>query len=239
MVYCIWCDDHVEDSVSWRSVFGISKPAAICRSCKEKLEKLSGPLCRICGRCLSGLDDAYKLKDLCYDCIRWEQSEWGGLLRKNRSLYGYNPFLKDVLALYKYRGDAAIAKGFALEWRQLYDKEFNGYYAVPIPLSSKRLYERGFNQSAELASLLAVPFSEHLERTVHEEKQSKKSRDERLAFNRSIPIFRSKKLPKELIDKEIVLIDDIYTTGTTVRRAAKALIDAGAGSVSSLTVARG
>lgn len=239
MSYCLWCDRRVENGVSWQDVFGLSRHSLVCLGCKEELETLSPPLCRICGRSLPQMENVYKKNGFCYDCIRWEEGEWGGLLRKNRSLYEYNAFLKEKMSLFKFRGDVEVIKGLADEWRTLYEKEFNGFPVIPIPLSVRRLYERGFNQSAELGHLLPAPFYDLLERIVHEEKQSKKSRNERLAFNQSNDLFRLRDFPNELKGKQVILIDDIYTTGATLRRAAKVLLNGGAASVNALTIARG
>lgn len=238
MAHCLWCDGEIIDSVSWHEVFGISKKQSLCRTCRNRLEVLAGPLCRICGRPLDQLDASFRSDDLCHDCIRWENSEWSGVLVKNRSLYGYNAFLKEIIARFKFRGDAIMVKGFQAEWGELYKSEFSGKDIVPVPLSSVRLYERGFNQALELASLLPATLYEALERTVHEQKQSKKSRAERIHHDDS-PIFRCNGLLEEVKGLDIVIVDDIYTTGATVRRAAKVLLEGGAVSVSSITVARG
>ncbi|HET7577931.1 MAG TPA: ComF family protein [Bacillales bacterium] len=236
MAYCLWCDEKITESVSWHEVFGLSRQETLCRGCRTQLKILSEPLCRICGRSLDELDAAYRHGDICYDCVRWEEGEWAGLLKKNRSLYTYNPFLKDVVARFKFRGDAVMVQGFEREWSALFERDFLGHLPVPIPLSRERLYERGFNQALELARLLPVSPCEALERVANEPKQSKKTRLERLSLDR--PVFRCARSP-EIQEKRIVLIDDIYTTGSTVRRAAKVLLECGAASVSSMTVARG
>ncbi|HEU5139262.1 MAG TPA: ComF family protein [Bacillales bacterium] len=235
--HCLWCDAEITEGVSWKEVFGLSRPDVLCRVCREGLMVLRKPLCRICGRSFLDLSSDYRNGDLCYDCIRWEEGEWGGLLVKNRSLYVYNEFLKEIVALFKFRGDAVVVRGFEWAWIQLYREVFSGTLVVPIPLSSERLYERGFNQAAELARLLPAPVCEVLERTVHEQKQSKKSRTERLHLEK--PVFQYCGEAERIRGKDILLIDDIYTTGATVRRAAKVLLESEAASVSSMTIARG
>ncbi|HEX7064424.1 MAG TPA: ComF family protein [Bacillales bacterium] len=237
VAYCLWCDGEIKESVSWKEVFGLSQPEVLCGDCREGLEDLREPLCRVCGRSFLDLEAAYRQGDLCYDCIRWEEGEWSGLLAKNRSLYVYNDFLKEIVALFKFRGDAAVAEGFEDNWVKLYQKEFQGTLIVPIPLSPERLYERGFNQAAELARMLPGPICEGLERTVHEQKQSKKSRAERLKLD--LPIFQYTGESCIIQDKDVLLVDDIYTTGATVRRAAIVLLESGAASVCSMTIARG
>ncbi|MBP1943474.1 ComF family protein [Cytobacillus luteolus] len=168
--------------------------------------------------------------------MKWQKdNRWQDILIKNRSVYTYNPFLKETLSLFKFRGDHAISQIFKQDFKRTFTKHFDKKsIIVPIPLSNERLYERGFNQAKVLAELLHLPISEPLTR-IHLEKQSKKSRSERL---RTTNIFHLKESIK-LKGAEIVLIDDIYTTGTTLRHAAEILKEAGALSVSSLTLARG
>jgi competence protein ComFC len=170
---------------------------------------------------------------LCNDCVRWEQDpEWSGHLEKNVSLFQYNDFLKEVIARFKFRGDYIIAKIFAeqikLELSQLdYD------LLVPIPLSEERLYERGFNQAEALLTESGFTSTLLLTR-IHSEKQSKKSRTERIHVPQ---VFQVSKDPG-VNGKTILLVDDIYTTGSTLRHAAKLLKGAGAARIQSLTLAR-
>lgn len=205
----MWCDETITEIVSWHEVFGFGKKETLCSSCQSGLEFLSGPLCRICGRSLDALGETFREGDLCYDCVRWEESMYANLLVKNRSLYHYNAFLKEVVAQYKFRGDVAMVEGFRREWVQLYHKEFRDKQVVPIPLSKERLYERGFNQAFELARLLPVSCYEVLLRPIHEQKQSKKSRAERLSFHEGI--FRLSVASSRIKGEEVVLVDDIYT----------------------------
>lgn len=148
------------------------------------------------------------------------------------SLFHYNEFLKETIAKYKYRGDYAIASAFSSYIKVALAKlEFD--LLVPVPLSSERLYERGFNQAEALAECAGFSCNDILAR-VHSEKQSKKSRKERMTITK---IFQVKS-PDFVTGKNILLLDDIYTTGSTIRNAAKELRLAGANSVQSFTLAR-
>ncbi|THE12337.1 ComF family protein [Bacillus timonensis] len=234
MSTCLLCHNYFEEVDSWSTLFSLVEPDPLCSTCSEKFEKVDGELCEICGRSFSGLPDEYREGNLCYDCVRWEnEPEWKGVLTKNRSLYLYNDFAKDVISLYKFRGDFAISSIFKTPLKKSFKTHFNSsYLVVSIPLSDERLYERGFNQAKAIAELLDVPIHEVLART-HLEKQSKKSRDERISGEN---VFRVVDIVQ---DKDILLVDDIYTTGSTLRHAGKVLIEAGAKSVSSLTLMRG
>jgi competence protein ComFC len=197
---------------------------------------LKGDICRICGRSFSLFPEQYRQGDCCYDCIRWEEyEEWKGILQQNRSLYVYNDFLKEVIAKIKYRGDAELMKAFYPVMCSKLKGFFGDTILVPIPLSNERHYERGFNQADIIARGFNSGVHNLLKRKTHEEKQSKKNRHERI---------KKKDNPFRVIDKDqikghsILLIDDVYTTGSTLRYAAKVLIEAGAKSVSSITLGR-
>ncbi|MCC3356936.1 ComF family protein [Bacillus sp. REN16] len=234
MSTCLLCHTYFEEVDSWSTLFSLAEPDPLCSTCNEKFEKVGGEICEICGRPFSELSDEYREGNLCFDCLRWEKDpRWQGVLTKNRSIYLYNDFAKDVISLYKFRGDYVISTIFKTPLKKAFKTHFNPtYLVVPIPLSKERLYERGFNQAKALAELLGVPVHDVLART-HLEKQSKKSRDERITGEN---VFR---VIKAVGAQDILLVDDIYTTGSTLRHACKVLIEAGAKSVSALTLMRG
>ncbi|MNQ98791.1 DNA utilization protein GntX [compost metagenome] len=114
---------------------------------------------------------------------------------------------------------------------------------VPVPLSTERLRERGFNQAALLASALArLPrapdcASQLLMRTRHTPAQSGLQRAQRLrnlqaAF--AVPV----RWAARIAGQRVVLIDDIMTTGATLDAAAQALRVAGATHICAMVVAR-
>jgi ComF family protein len=111
---------------------------------------------------------------------------------------------------------------------------------IPVPLHTSRLREREFNQSLLLADQVAthlhLPLSfTNLVRTVSSEPQSTLSRKERIKNLRQAFTVRQ---PQSLAQKRILLIDDVFTTGTTVNECAKVLRNAGAEAVFVLTLAR-
>lgn len=235
MSICLICQSDLPVS-SWDTVFSLKPPKQLCDSCHEMLKLIKGELCAICGRPLDAVPKEYQQNGVCNDCLRWEKNEhWCGILKKNVSVYYYNSFMKEILSYYKFRGDYQLAYAFKDDFIQCFRTNYSGSYVIiPIPLSEERLYERGFNQAEVFARFLSSQTASLLSR-VHLEKQSKKSRDERLAAKNMFTV-----IDKEAIhNRDILLIDDIYTTGTTLRIAAKCLLQEKARSVSSLTLIRG
>ena len=162
-----------------------------------------------------------------------------------------NPLVEKTLKFLKYkfitdlRWPLSILIKRYLKWLTL-DKKFNIFkdnpLLIPIPLHPRRLNWRGFNQSELLAKNLADTFQmeialDIMERTVNATPQADiKEKEERLKNLNGI--FRIKNGIR-ITDREILLIDDICTTGATLNECAKVLKDNGASKVIALVIARG
>lgn len=233
-IHCLYCDDVIQEEMTWAKLLLPFRKKMLCGKCSEKLEKIEGDVCTFCSRPLALLDPKYIHGAVCHDCFRWEEdSAWSGVLESNVSIYSYSDFLKELLARFKYRGDYVLVKAFSDDVRAVLSREAFDLL-IPIPLSSERLKERGFNQAKALAEEAGYRATEVLLR-VHGEKQSKKSRNERI----HLPKVFDLKAGADVAGKEIILIDDIYTTGSTLRHAAYELKKAGAKNVKAFTLARG
>lgn len=234
---CVLCHEEIATEMGWVQLFSKESDTPLCSSCQKRLSLISGETCRICGRSFDNGEYLYKRGDSCFDCIRWEEDpEWSGLLESNISLYFYNDFLKESLATFKFRGDYIIVHAFS-DLIKIKLAELAPEIIVPIPLSAERLYERGFNQAEAMITEAGFIPTQLLSR-IHSEKQSKKSRSERIQLPQ---VFRlaPEAVAEKIKGKSVLLVDDIYTTGSTLRHAAKILKDAGAKIVTSLTLARG
>ncbi|WP_345808232.1 ComF family protein [Bacillus pumilus] len=225
---CLICEGHFVASFTWKSLLLLNDDR-LCIACKHYLEKIQGPICPACGRAQSN-------DQLCQDCSRWkERADSTTLLVKNRSVYAYNDLMKDVLSRFKFRGDTALAELFKQDVQAVFKRSFSikEPVLIPIPLSKERLKERGFNQSVILASLIGEPILQPLVK-IHQTKQSKKKKNERLDQKGMFQI----KQTDAIVQRDVILIDDIYTTGATIYDAARILKEAGAKSVSSFTLIR-
>lgn len=162
-----------------------------------------------------------------------------------------NPLVEKILKFLKYkfifdmRRPLSILMKKYLKWLAL-DKKCNIFEAnpllVPIPLHPRRLNWRGFNQSELLAKDLADTFqmemaSDAIERTINTTPQADiKDKEERLKNLNGI--FRIKKGVK-IVGREILLIDDVCTTGATLNECARVFRASGASKVVALVIARG
>ncbi|WP_339227320.1 ComF family protein [Oceanobacillus sp. FSL K6-2867] len=226
-MYCLACQDEIIIQITWANLFQLSQPTAICEECAAGLKLLEGGRCKKCSRTTEEV--------ICSDCLFWERQAEMNTIEFNYSVFVYNEKIQDIVAKWKYRGDYALGEVFRDYVSRAFRKRFSFLnkesLAVPIPLSTERAMERGFNQAYQLADFLPIASSNVLSRK-HGEKQSKKSRMERIATENPFFIRKS-------INKAVVLVDDIYTTGTTLRHAAQLLKQHGCPNVYAFTLIRG
>lgn len=221
---CLKCLTEIEKKVSWRSLVH-HKDLSYCVECKPKLEKLTGCLCPTCGKEMTEAT-------LCKDCIERKTSA----ILYNRSLYRYNEESKALIALCKYQYHYHALTPFASEINQCFSASFRGVKKltlIPIPLSEEGMSERLFNQTELIASMIKRPRQSILKR-YHADKQALKTRKERLASNN--PFYIDEDINQ--LKGAVVLIDDVYTTGTTIHHAANVLEKHGVTDIYSFTLAR-
>lgn len=232
---CLVCSSPIAPTINWETLLFGPNQKPVCEKCYAQFSPICEPACKICNRSLDKLNPQFYQDGICNDCIKWQQSsKWKNVLEKNTSLFEYNDFMAEVIARFKYRGDYEMAKIFSQPLKQLL-QNIDYDLLVPIPLSEERLNERGFNQAESLA-LEAGAEPINLLRRIHSEKQSKKSRNERIHLPQ---VFQLSEAVPPVHNKHVLLIDDVYTTGSTLRQAAVILQQAGAKTVQSLTLARG
>lgn len=206
-----------------------------CPKCLQRISFLSPPICASCGAPLS--PEAGK-DALCLRCAATRPP-----FERCRSVGRYETVLLEAIHDLKYRG--VIAAGAILGNLlascvrvSLPVEEYDRI--LPVPLHRKRLRERGFNQSLLLAEVLAREFSltldfQSLRRRVHTSPQIGLGKGERsVNVRNAFEVVRK----TEIEGSRILLVDDVYTTGSTVGECARVLLEGGARSVSVATLAR-
>lgn len=188
---CKLCNQEFFVDLTWSSLFKFEE---MCNECKGKLDKIDlSKSCKYCGNVV--------------ECCKEDEIT-------NRSSYLSNVYMKDLLFKIKFSRDNELLSGFRDDIREITKKYYRGYVVVPVPISRKRYQERLFNQSYELAKLTGLKIEDVLIR-LDDTTQSKKSLEERIKDPPKIALTRN------IYNKKILLIDDIYTTGTTLRQCAK------------------
>jgi ComF family protein len=212
---------------------GSAPELLFCPDCLKRLTFIHSPLCPCCGRVYlvaAGGDH------LCGACLAAPRH-----FTRARALFLYEEPLKEVIHRFKYQGKTACLPSFARFAKNhplLADLE-GVDRIVPVPLHPSRLRERGFNQALLLARALfpkdrrIVP--DLLVRTRPTEPQTSFNGTARRAnLKNAFGVVK----PHRFAGKNILLIDDVFTTGTTVSECARVLKKAGAAEVMVLTLAR-
>lgn len=149
--------------------------------------------------------------------------------------------MKEWLARYKYRGHEGLAPVMAAMLAFAYERLVDTmapvtgraplFHAVAsVPLSDERERERGFNQAERMARHLSgwygIPYRPLLRRVRHTEKQSLKSRRSRVTDMRGIFARATSDFPAPFPESSnLLLVDDVYTTGSTMNECARVLAD--------------
>ncbi len=192
-----------------------------CFQCEKKLKYITEPRCKKCSKHILMEEMEY-----CMDCGRREHGYESGI-----ALYAYQDYVKELIMKYKYHNRREYGEWLAQQMiRYLGDKwkEWDCDVIMPIPVHKKKRVKRGFNQTEimaeRIAEYLRVPcVANLLERTVNTTPQKEFSPEERRknlknAFKISENIVKYKK---------VLLVDDIYTTGSTIDSCAEVLKEHG------------
>lgn len=213
--------------------WGEARVASCCRGCWDSLPRLTGARCSRCALAWDGHDDSEFFT--CIDCqtsaspLEWVES-WGHYRQGTIDLvhalkFGRHDFLADAMA--GLLVDALVRRP---------DAVFSA--VVPVPMHSAKRRKRGYNQAVLLARGVAkrtgIPLKrEWLDKTVNTLPQSSLNRAERAGNVRGAFTART-----DCRGAAVLLIDDICTTGETLKACAQALKKSGATSVCALTLAR-
>jgi ComF family protein len=202
----------------------------VCNTCQNKLSN-KNIYCKfiICDSCLSGIKKVSPilLKNMGKSVLVFSYGLYEGSLRQLL----HSKYRKDEVPYYflgKLLSKIIIS----------YDLKFD--YLIPIPQSFFKLYSRGFNHAEELTKSIAeeinVPILNVLELDKFKFNQADLSIEER---KKNISgKFKSSQEIHKIYKKNICIIDDIYTTGSTIKSALQAIHHAGANKCHVFTVAR-
>lgn len=201
----------------------------VCFQCLNRINRSPLGVCAKCGYPLAYNQDCKHCK------VRLN-------LPRTRALGFYSePWLSLIHAL-KYQGKKSLAKIFGRSMTGLLNSDpilKQADALVPIPLHPARKRERGFNQAEllglEISNQTGIPILKALKRKKNTKSQITLDPKERIANLQGAFIIRDKKM---VINKRLILIDDVITTGATISSAAQVLQNAGVKEVYGLVVAR-
>lgn len=195
-----------------------------CYFCKDDTPYLEGRLCRDCREMLEPLHRRFKIGDPSIDYVY-------------ASLF-YNRFIREFVHDFKFNSKSYLYEPFAYLMHQTMIKNqlSDLDLIIPVPIHWRKEAIRGYNQSLllaqQLSKLTGIPLDCNViiksKWTKEQNRLSKFEREENLRGSFSI------RKGSSVHGRRILLIDDIYTTGNTIKTCARTLVSAGADSVSGL-----
>jgi len=207
----------------------------LCSSCQEKIVLIFAPFCPICGL---PFPNSPAGSHICSNCLENEP-----FYTKARAVVSFETIMMDAIHKFKYGRSIPTGEALSLFMAAFPfpDFDFTQYdLLIPVPLHIKKLRERGFNQSLLLAKALgkkyklSVDFSS-LKRSKFTLSQTGLSKSARGKNIKGAFVVKDQ---EKVSGKDIILIDDVFTTGATINECAQTLLKAGAHNVAALTLAR-
>lgn len=206
---------------------------AACRECIGELKQVVSPRCMRCGKTIEDETEEY-----CRDCRTVPKS-----FKRGFPAFFYEGAIKTSLYDFKYKNQRDYAEFYRdsilrIYGREIRELEFDGI--VPVPVHPRKRKKRGYNQAEllakELGKHLEVPvYPRYLERCVDTDPQKELNDKERMENLKNAFKIRQNEIKLE----KILLVDDIYTSGSTIEACTRILLSAGTKAVYYTSVAIG
>lgn len=222
---------------------GLGGGDALCADCAGQIPRIVAPFCDVCGEGFEGQIDGVFDCPNCREVSFYFEFARAAMLRSDRVL--------ELVHRLKYSREVHLAGALgklasgAFSDRRLGVAMEEKWPLVPVPLHRSRQRERYFNQAEEISRVVAgetgLEVLNLLKRVRKTETQTRLSRKQRMANLKGAFAIRRRwgremKMP---ITPGVILVDDVFTTGSTVDACAKVLRKAGIERVAVLTVMRG
>ncbi len=208
---CVFCDGLLR-----------RKEKFLCSSCRKKqLQIVTEPRCKKCGKQILTAEQEY-----CYDCSHFSHAfDYG------RGLFLYQEPLKSAVMRFKFSGRKEYGQYFG-RIMQIQSADFLNHIKpeviIPVPIHKKKFYTRGYNQAEVLARELSRGLSIPVRTDLVLRKKFTKAQKELGKKERKKNLEKAFQVKKEIAFYEcVLLVDDIYTTGSTIHAIAKKLKESG------------
>ena len=206
----------------------------ICPDCLASMGPVPEPACTICGIPFLGAGDCHACGACLLDPPSYDAA---------RAALVYDGPAREMIHRFKYNYQTHLRRPLALLTASRLASFISGHQAellVPVPLHARRLRRRGFNQAVLLGEVLAKEWGVPLKRRAMQrirwtEPQINLSAAERRDNVKGAFAVAD---PAQVAGRNVVLVDDVLTTGSTVQECARVLKKAGAGHVLVVTAAR-
>lgn len=214
----------------------VETQGAISAQIWAQLQFISRPFCKTCGIPFDFGEEKSSMQ--CMTCIEKPPN-----FNSARAALIYNETSRDLILGFKHGDKTFMAPSF-IPWLMRAGSGMlnNADYLIPVPLHHSRLFMRRYNQAVLIADALSketkiphLPMA--LKRTRATPSQGHLKTEER-AKNVKHAFALNPKYQDKLKNKTVILVDDVFTTGATVRECTKTLLKAGVENVHVLTLAR-
>lgn len=224
-IYCISCGKPIDGRY----------PYSLCASCVRTLQWANRETCQRCGKPLR----TTTIEGLCGDCMKWDRP-----FQQAYTCVRYGRAERDIVHQFKYHGRPYYGRHLAeLMNERLQVEDLNEDMILPVPMHKDKERRRGYNQAALLAQALSkkrkTAYEPHLLiRQWETVPMSRLGADGRRENIKNVFLVDPRKKVR-LTGKTILLVDDVFTTGSTAGSCAEALLEAGAASIFVITFAAG
>ncbi len=208
-----------------------NQEALICPECAINLKPYAGPRCMKCGKSVAAE------AEYCSECSVRKR-----FFTEGRGIYFYDDRMKASLVRYKYYGRREYGDFYAAAICRYGKREIERWkpdLLIPVPLHPSKKRKRGFNQAQYLADRIGEFYGIPVSGCILRKKKKTKSQKKLDARQRYRNLQNAFEVTERLEGLRILVIDDVYTTGSTMDAAAACLLKAGAQRVYFLTVCMG
>lgn len=216
MKACLFCNKEISMPLSLSFIFSFKKlrQPLVCNSCLKAFNPID--LKSAC----SGCARTKRNTSLCSDCEKWK-ARYPELKLNHKALFTYNELAKEYMKQLKFQGDLVLAQLFNEKINQTLKSYQKTHHIVPIPISKESMQARGFNQVKLMLEKSEINYENWLSHIGDGQRQASKNRKERLQSKQFL-IIALEPSEFEKINKPILIVDDVYTTGRTILHAKKA-----------------
>lgn len=193
----------------------------ICEDCSKTIKRVTEPVCKRCGKPMEN-----PRKEYCADCFGKKHQ-----YRQGKAVFIYEGNIKQSMYRFKYSNKREYADFYAVEAANLYAdwiKRRQIEVIIPIPMYRKKQRRRGYNQAEVFAKALGrelgITVDTKVVKRVRDTIPQKELNDKERRHNLKNAF---QLVPNIVRYKEILLVDDIYTTGSTMDAVTEVLLSAG------------
>ena len=220
---CIACD---------KVLLNIEKEMGFCRACSKKIKLVGPDYCLKCGTPINNKEE------LCHNCKNGSH-----FFEQNKAIFIYTGEMKNAMYRFKYANRRCYGKVFADHALKCYGnwlKEQKIDAIIPVPMYKPKERQRGYNQAAVFARALGAKINIPVEEGIVIRQTDTTAMKQLNQLKRKKNLLKAFTTSKNIVQfRKVLIVDDIYTTGTTLDEVSRALKNGGVKEVYGMCVCIG